>query len=222
MTPALLRADLHVHTCYSPDSRLTPEEVVEACRRQGITCLAVTDHSQIEGAIRVASLAPFKVIVGEEVRTDAGEVIGYFLRERVPPHLSAFETVERIKAQGGLVCIPHPFDRLRGSRLRRDVLEAILPAVDVVEVLNARVHLSADRRRAERYAAEHGLPASAGSDAHTSGELGGAYVEMPDFDDPQGFVESLRRGKLCGGAVSPLVHLVSQWARRRQTPRADE
>jgi len=205
----LLRADLHSHTWFSPDSRMRPEDAIRSCVRRGITCLAVTDHNRIEGALEVAREAPFKVIVGEEVRTDSGEIIGYFLEERVPPGLSARATVELVKAQGGLVCVPHPFDRLRASRLSQRALEEILPEVDVLEVLNARIHLAADRRRAELYAAAHGLPISAGSDAHTPEELGGAYVEMPDFDGPAGFLKSLRRGTLHGRTVTPLVHLSS-------------
>lgn len=204
-----VRADLHCHTAHSHDGRMRPEDVVRACERSSVTCLAVTDHNQIAGAVEVARLAPFRVVLGEEIRTLSGEIIGYFLRERIPPRLSARQTVELIKAQGGLVCVPHPFDRLRGSRLREEVLHEILPDVDVLEVFNARIHLPSDRARAARFARQHGLPMSAGSDAHVDWEVGGAYVEMPDFPTPAEFLDSLRQGVLRGRPASPLVHFAS-------------
>jgi predicted metal-dependent phosphoesterase TrpH len=195
---------------------MTPDQVIAACVRRGITCLAVTDHNEIFGALEVARLAPFRVIVGEEVRTDAGEIIGYFLSERIPRGLSPAETVRRIRDQGGVVCVPHPFDRLRGSRLRYESLLAVLPDLDALEVANARAHLLSAWREASQFAAEHGLAATAGSDAHTSAEGGGAWVEMPDFADARGFVESLRQGTIHGRPASPLVHVLSLLSRARR------
>ncbi|HUV53340.1 MAG TPA: PHP domain-containing protein, partial [Dehalococcoidia bacterium] len=135
----MLKADLHVHTRYSPDSISSPEKIVQRCIDSGINCLAITDHNSIAGALETKRIAPFKVIVGEEILTNSGEIIGYFLTEEIPPHLSPEDTVKRIKDQGGLVCIPHPCDSLRPqSKLQRRALERIMPQVDLIEVYNSR------------------------------------------------------------------------------------
>ena len=209
-----LRADLHCHTHHSPDSRSRPEDLIRACASRGVTCLAITDHDEIAGALELADLvartrAPLRVIIGEEVKTTRGEIIGYFLRERVPPRLTPAETVARIRAQGGLVAVPHPFDRLRGSRLDRAALDEILPEIDVLEVWNARIHLPADVRAAADFATKASLASSAGSDSHVAWEIGGAGVELADFDGPAEFLASLRQGTLFGRSVTPLVHVAS-------------
>lgn len=212
----LLRADLHSHTRWSPDSALSPKSIVETCLRRGITCLAVTDHNEIDGAFAVAELAPFKVIIGEEVKTAEGEIIGLFLRERIPPRLSPEETIARIRAQGGVVVVPHPFDRLRGSRLRATALGRVAEQIDVIEVHNARIHLNADRLKAAAFAQVYGLAISAGSDAHTAYELGGSWVEMPDFSGPSEFLAALRQGKLHGRMANPFVHVVTKLTKYRK------
>jgi len=216
-TSPLLKADLHTHTYFSPDSLTSPEKYVQACLKRRINCVAVTDHNDIGGALAVEKLASFKVIIGEEVETSEGEIIGLFLQEEVPAGLSPEETVRRIKEQGGLVCIPHPFDRLRGTRLGEAALMRILPQVDIIEALNARTTLRGDNEQAARFAQEHGLAMSAGSDAHSARELGRACVEMPDFEGPREFLQALGEGRIVGRLSSPLVHLWSRWAwlRRR-------
>jgi predicted metal-dependent phosphoesterase TrpH len=216
-TSPLLRADLHTHTYFSPDGLTSPEKYVQTCLKRGINCVAVTDHNDIGGALAIQKLASFRVIIGEEVESSEGEIIGFFLREEVPAGLSPEETVRRIKEQGGLVCIPHPFDRFRGERLAEAALMRILPQVDIIEALNARTTFRTDNEHAARFAQEHGLAMSAGSDAHSARELGRACVEMPDFEGPQEFLQALRQGRIVGRLSSPLMHLLSRWAwlRRR-------
>lgn len=209
----MIKADLHIHTVYSGDSRISLDRLVARCTELGINCIAVTDHNTIEGALEVQGIAPFKVIVGEEILTSSGEVMGYFLKEGIPRGLPVRDTVRLVREQGGLVCVPHPFDRMRGSTLRRHSLEEILPEVDIIETLNARALLRRCNLAAERCAVERGLPASAGSDAHTPGEIGSAYVEMPDFEDAQGFLSALAKGKVCGDVTSRWVHVRSSWAK---------
>jgi predicted metal-dependent phosphoesterase TrpH len=213
----LLKADLHTHTYFSPDSITSPDKYVQTCLKRSINCVAVTDHGSIGGALAVEKLASFKVIIGEEVESSEGEIIGLFLQEEVPVGLSAEETVQRIKEQGGLVCIPHPFDRFRGEHLAEAALMRILPQVDIIETLNARTIFRRDNERAARFAQEHGLAMSAGSDAHSTRELGRACVEMPEFDGPRQFLAALKEGRIVGRLSSPLVHLHSRWAwlRRR-------
>lgn len=210
-----MRVDLHIHTCHSVDSLMTLDEVIEAAVARGLGALAITDHDAIEGALALSRMAPFSVIVGEEVDVGDGEIIGLFLHELIPPKLGPVETIARIRAQGGLVYVPHPFDRHRYP-LPEPVLLSLLHEVDAIEVLNARVMVPAFNERAARFAREHGLVAGAGSDAHTPGEIGRAYVEMEPFADRDSFLASLTRGRIGGGESGRLVHLYSTWAKIRK------
>lgn len=172
--------------------------------------MAITDHNRIAGALQLKRTAPFKVIVGEEVLSTSGEIIGLFLTEEVPDRLTPEETVARIKAQGGLVCIPHPFDRFRPhSRLRRGALERIARDVDLIEVFNARTLMLQDSARALDFARSHALPGTVGSDAHVIQEIGRAYVELPEFNDAEGFLLALGRGQAFTRRTSPLTHFYS-------------
>ncbi len=212
----MLRVDLHMHTHFSPDSLVSPERLVARCQKVGLSCIAVTDHNTTEGARVVKDIAPFLVIVGEEVRTSEGEVTGLFLTETIPEGLSIGETARRIKDQDGLVSIPHPFDRFRGEVISRRGLDEVVQYADIVEVFNARNNLSADDRKALDFAREHGLLTSGVSDAHTTMELGRTYVEMPDFDGtPEGFKLALAQGKIVGRRTSPLIHVVTSLTKIR-------
>jgi predicted metal-dependent phosphoesterase TrpH len=206
----LIKADLHVHTTYSMDCATSLDEIVTRCLKLGIDCLAIADHGTIEGAIKLKEIAPFTVIVAEEVLTPHGEIMGMFLSEGVPSRLSVAETLGRIKAQNGLVCIPHPYDNIRPSSFSNPrELEEIMPFVDIIEVFNARNLFPGSRGRAQRLANKFGKLSSAGSDAHTASEIGNAYVEMPQFSNKDEFLKSLAQGQICGHKSSPLVHLAS-------------
>lgn len=209
----MLRADLHLHTAYSLDSSVSLEEVIEACLKKGINCLAVTDHGNITGALKMKRIAPFKVIVGEEILTKEGEVTGFFLQEGIPSGLPLEETIEKIKVQGGLVGVPHPFDRFRISAIRPAAIQRIASQIDLLEAFNSRTPLYRDSERASVFAHRNGLPVCAGSDAHTPQEIGNAYMEMPEFDTPDEFLQSLRLAKLHGERSSFVVHIASTWSR---------
>jgi predicted metal-dependent phosphoesterase TrpH len=209
----LLKADLHIHSQYSPDCNMPLEKIIERCQKVGVNCIALCDHGTAEGALRLREIAPFKVIVAEEILTPYGEIMGMFLEETIPSGLSVPETLKRIRAQGGLVCIPHPFDTFRHSALRSQVIEEIADQIDIFEVLNARGILGRDSAKAEAFAAKHGLIRSAGSDAHTPREIGNAYVEIPEFKGRDDFLEALKKGKISGHRTSPLIHFASAWAR---------
>lgn len=209
------RIDLHTHTYHSPDSIMSPQRLIDSCQRKGITCLAVTDHNTIKGALAVQEAAAFRVIVGEEIGSAEGEIIGLFLSEEVPPGLPAEETIERIRAQSGLVSLPHPLDRFRGG-VGAEGLARLAPLVDIVEVMNARTTLARDNDGAARLAAEHELIGVAVSDAHSPLETGRACVEAPDFEGPQELLEALRWGTLVGRPSTPLVHLISRYAALRR------
>jgi hypothetical protein len=185
------------------------DTIIRRCQQVGLNAIAITDHNTIAGALKMERTAPFYVIVGEEILTLSGEVIGLFLNEEIPPFLSAKETMVRIKAQGGLVCIPHPFDRLRPHFAIHHDLEELLPYIDIIEVFNSRSILKRHNAKACQLARSYGLLSSAGSDAHTPGEIGNAYVEMPDFEDVDEFKTALAQGKIFGRRANPLVHIHS-------------
>ena len=192
------------------------EKIVSRCQEVGINCIAICDHGTAEGGLRMREIAPFPVIVAEEILTPHGEIMGMFLEETIPSGLSVEQTISRIRAQGGLVCIPHPFDIFRQSALRSNVLEEIAEQIDIVEVLNSRYILGQSSTKALAFALKHGIAQSAGSDAHTPSEIGNAYVEMPEFNGRDDFLEALEKGKISGHRTSPLIHFASVWARLKK------
>ena len=205
-----------MHTVYSEDCSTPLERIIARCLEVGINCIAITDHNTIAGALEMRRIAPFKVIVGAEIQTLTGEIIGYFLSEEIPSGLPAEETARRIKEQGGAVCIPHPFDSLRPSALHCQSLETLLPHIDIIEVFNSRLLLRRHSIMAQRFAQVHGLLSSAGSDAHTIFEIGNAFVEMPDFNDKDQFLTALAEGSIVGRRSGPWFRLWSIWASLRR------
>jgi predicted metal-dependent phosphoesterase TrpH len=220
MTEALpqgwVRADLHCHTIYSKDSLTPLEGVIRACQRKGIDRVAITGHNTVEGALRLRELAPELVIVGEEIKTTHGEIQAFFIEKLIPRGLSPEETVARIREQGGVVGVSHPLDPTRSEAMGEENLRRIVHLVDCIEVFNARTTFATHNRRAAEFARAHGLPGTAGSDAHTAFEIGRAYVEMPAFDDPASFLAALTQGHVVGRQSLPLVHLFSRWATLRK------
>jgi predicted metal-dependent phosphoesterase TrpH len=192
------------------------EKIIARCLKVGINCLGVADHNTLAGSLKMKEIAPFSIIPGEEILTLNGEVIGFFLAEEIPSKLSMKETIDRIKAQDGLVCIPHPYDRLRFSAFRNDVIDDIMPHVDIIEAFNARSLSPGSSTRALELARKYGKPASAGSDAHTLSEIGNAYIEMQDFNTKEEFMASLAEGKISGNKSNPLSHFVSTWNRLKK------
>jgi predicted metal-dependent phosphoesterase TrpH len=195
-----VRVDCHLHTVASGDAVTTLVQLADRAAQERIDVVCITDHNVTTAAIAAAAsgLDAPRVIVGEEIRTQAGEVIGLFLTERIPYVLPVAEVVGRIKSQGGLVYLPHPFDLARGSlgaaaeRLCADGM------ADIVEVFNAKIADQALNDRAAALAAWWDLPGAAGSDAHDPHGIGAAYLEMPDFDGPDGFLTSLRSARMVG------------------------
>jgi len=139
--------------------------------------------------------------------------MGMFLKETIPSGLSVEQTISRIKAQGGLVCIPHPFDRIRPSGLDGNIIEKIAEQIDVIEVFNSRSLIHQPSVKAQLFAEKYGILQSAGSDAHTVSEIGKACVEMPEFNGRDDFLQALDKGKICGQKTNPLTHFASTWTR---------
>jgi predicted metal-dependent phosphoesterase TrpH len=196
---AHVRVDLHIHTMWSGDSTTTPDEFAAAVDASGIDVVCITDHNAIDGALALRDRLACRVIVGEELRTPAGEVIGLFLTERVPMGISHLEAARVIRDQGGVVYVPHPFDPMR-RHLAESALYELAEAdlIDAVEVLNAKTSLSSLNRRAAEFAAEYGIVGGAGSDGHVPDALGAAYVEMADFTTPMEFLASLATAQVIG------------------------
>lgn len=209
----MLKADLHIHTKYSMDCNTPLEKIISRCLELGISCIAIADHGTAEGALEMQAMAPFRVIVAEEILTTHGEIMGMFLKETIPSGLSVEETLSRIKAQGGLVNIPHPFETIRGSALNSDVIETIAGQIDIVEVFNSRSPFAANSAKARVFAEKHGIARGAGSDAHTLREIGHAYVEMPEFNGKDEFRHALAQGRIHGRRSSLTLRLFSSWAK---------
>jgi predicted metal-dependent phosphoesterase TrpH len=197
--PGPVRVDCHLHTVASGDSVLTLEELADRARRTGLDTVFITDHNVIHAAVEAGQRdLGVAIIVGEEIRTPDGDVIGLFLTERIPYVLPLPEVIGLIRDQGGLVYVPHPFDHARSSLGR--VLPALCAAgqVDVIEVFNAKTADQARNEQAAAIARQFALPAAAGSDAHDAPGVGAAYLEMPDFDGPASFLAALADATITG------------------------
>lgn len=181
--PAMMKIDLHCHSEASADCLTPIEKFPERCRQRGIAVQAITDHNEIWGAQKLKALVeenghPLTVIVGEEVSTAEGEIIGLFLEEKIEAGLTPEETVARIREQGGLVLLPHGFDPLKRFRLKEEARARICADIQIVETFNARISRPTWNRAAVAWAEEHGCLMSAGSDAHTLADIGEAWVEV--------------------------------------------
>jgi predicted metal-dependent phosphoesterase TrpH len=218
----LLRVDLHSHTRLSMDCLSDPEAVLRVAQARGIDRIAITDHNEIDTALALHAIAPDRVLVGEEVKTREGfDVIGLFLTEKIPKRTPARETCERIRAQGGVVYVPHPFDVAR-SGAGESGLDALADLVDVVEVHNSRCWLDAFNARALQWAVANGKLHGAGSDSHTLAEIGHGWVEIPPFDyERESFLAALAAGQVAGRVrSSPVYRLASTYAKlRKRLPR---
>jgi predicted metal-dependent phosphoesterase TrpH len=221
--PGVAFVDLHCHTSASFDSLADPLKVVHAARSRGITHLAITDHDRIDGAqrARAAAIPGISVIVGEEVKTAGGDLICLFLEEAIPPGLTPAETIARARAQGGLVGIPHPFDRYRGSMGKaEDDIRALAGLVDWVEAFNARVVFREGNEQAAEFARTAGLPGVAVSDAHSTLEVGVAATRLEgDPGTPAGLLAALASARLVPGRATYYVRVLTPLAKIVQRAR---
>jgi predicted metal-dependent phosphoesterase TrpH len=217
-------ADLHMHSEHSWDCTTPIDALLDAALAAGLGALAVTDHDTIAGGSEARARAverglPLHVIVGSEIKTAAdGEVIGLFLHEDVPRGLSFAETIERIHAQGGVVYVPHPFDRFHTTPAPA-LLHEHASAIDVVETANARLWLERDNRAAERFASEHGLRRGAGSDAHVPAGIGTGALRLAPFDDPASFLRAVEGAEIVRRPRSMLRLQIAKRRRQRAKSR---
>ena len=213
--------DLHMHTDHSHDCATPVEVLLAAARDQGLGAIAVTDHNVITGALEAREKAKefgVKVIVAEEVKTaDQGEVIGLFIEEHIDRGMTLAETVAEIKRQGGLVYVPHPFDRMHAVPDYEHLL-GIVDDIDAIEVYNPRVAIGSFNEEAERFAAKYRILAGAGSDSHVAPGLGSVRVRMADFDGPQEFLEALRDAEITTKPSSLLYVQALKFLETKATP----
>jgi len=183
--------DLHSHTLWSKDCLSKFETIIELCRRRGVDRIAITDHNTAEGALAMQKIAPDLVIAGEEIMTTEGEILAYFLTESVPAKLTPNETIRRLRDQGAVISVSHPFDRLRKGAWGEEALTRIADQVDAIEIFNSRCLYTQDNQQALDYAQEHNLRGTAGSDAHSSPEYGRGMTQLQPFNGPQEFLQAL-------------------------------
>jgi predicted metal-dependent phosphoesterase TrpH len=202
-TNLVIKVDLHVHSSASFDSTSEPELVANRSSRLGLDPLFLTDHDTTVAAFRLQVASRRRVVVGEEITTTDGELIGLFLQRRIPPGLTARQTALEIKDQAGLVYLEHPYDQFR-RHLSEEAIEDLAGLIDIVEVFNARSDEKTNHR-AEELREILGAAAGAGSDAHTLKELGSVYVEMENFDGAHDFLANLRSARIVKGRPKLLL-----------------
>ncbi len=210
----VIRAEFHCHSVYSSDSLVRVEDLIAACKQKNIDKLAITDHNCLDGALRAHALAPQRVIVGEEIQTTQGEILGYFMCEEIPAGLEPLEVIRRLKDQGAFISVAHPFDPNRdATHWQLGTLEAMLPFLDAFETFNARCLRQTYNDQAQIFAQEHGLAGMAGSDAHSIFELGRATMLLADFNNAMELRTALENAQWDVHLSSAAVHLYSVWAK---------
>lgn len=194
MSPRVIRVGLHLHSRYSPDSITPLDRIAARARELGLERIALTDHETAEGALELKRMEPELTIVGQETKTNEGEVIGLFIDRTIEPYRPVEEVLDEIHALGGVTYLAHPLDRRRYRFAAHRIVE-LAPRIDVIEVHNQWSAPEANQAAAE-LAAELGIPGACGSDAHAPPELGHCWMEMEEFDDAAGFLASVPSAKL--------------------------
>jgi predicted metal-dependent phosphoesterase TrpH len=215
--------DLHSHTLWSKDCLSKFETIIHLCKQRNIDRIAITDHNTAEGALAMQKIAPELVIVGEEIMTTEGEILAYFVRESVPAGLTPVETIRRLRDQGAIISVSHPFDRLRKGAWGEEALTRIVRQVDAIEIFNARCLYKTDNQQALDYAQKHSLKGTAGSDAHSRPEYGQAMTQLVPFNNAQEFLQSLQSASFIKNYSRAYVHGLStaaKWSKKlRLKPR---
>lgn len=212
------RVDFHVHTIYSKDSLTDIDTLLTTCRRKRIDRLVITDHNSIAGGRAAYALDPQRIIIGEEIQTSAGELLGIFVQEWIPPDLTPMATIQLLRAQGAFISVSHPFDRLRGGAWQLNDLLKIVDQVDAIEIFNARCLLPGYNHQAQIFAQQHALAGTVGSDAHAPFEIGRATLWMEHFNNPEQLKVSIRNAQANTRLSGPWVHFASRyyaWQKKR-------
>ena len=209
--------ELHSHTLYSKDSLTPLRAIIQTCQRKHIDRIAITDHNTADGALELARQAPDLIIVGEEIMTTRGELLGYFMRESIPAGLTPDQAIRRLRDQGAAISVSHPYDRLRKGAWAEADLLAILDQVDAIEIFNARCLFEEDNRKTQQLATARHKSGTVGSDAHVPYELGRATLQMTPFTDAASFIQALQTATQKTVRSPSWVHLTStraKWMKR--------
>ncbi len=209
----LILAEFHSHSNYSPDSLSTLEQIIKTCRAKGIGKIAITDHGCMAGSVKAQKMAPDLVVVSEEILTDEGEILGYFMTEVIPDGLPPMEVVKRLRGQGAFISVAHPFDPWRGCSWKAGTLEKLVPYLDGMEAFNARCFDQSYNEKAGVFANEYELAWMVGSDAHTLPEIGRAVLKIPDFNSAEELRQAVKSATFSGELSSKIVHLHSTVAK---------
>lgn len=213
MTSKLIQAEFHCHSNYSPDSLVTLEEIIKTCRSKGIGKIAITDHGCMTGALRAHEMAPDLVVVSEEILTNEGEILAYFMSEEIPDGLPPLEVIKRLKDQGAFISVAHPYDPFRGANWKPGTLEKMVPYLDGVEAFNARCFDESFNEKAGAFATEHGLAWMVGSDAHSIPEIGRTILSLPDFNSAEDLRQAVKSATFSGELSGKMVRLQSMFAK---------
>ena len=208
----MLRVEFHCHTIYSKDCLVRVENLLETCQKKGVDRIVITDHNTTRGAFQAQKIDPQRVIIGEEILTQKGELLAAFMQGEIPAGLTPLETIARLREQGAFISVSHPFDRLRSGHWQLQDLLEIAPLVDAIEIFNARCMSPDFNRQAVEFAREYQLAGTVGSDAHAAFEIGRAAMLLPDFHDANSFKEALPKAQFETRLSSPLVRFTSRYA----------
>jgi predicted metal-dependent phosphoesterase TrpH len=206
-----IKAEFHCHSVYSSDSLTELTTLIQEAKRKGIGRLAITDHSQVDGAFEARKIDPELIVVGEEVKTSSGEILAYFLKERLPKGIAPEEAFRRLKEQGAFISLSHPFDTQREHWTEEEV-ERFLPFLDGIEVFNSRCIDHKANARALACAQTYGIPQMVGSDAHVPREMGRSTLILPEFHDAEGLRQAVKSARLETKLSSPFIHFTSRYA----------
>ncbi len=212
----MIKAEFHCHTVYSKDSLVKLEDLARVAQQKGLQRVVVTDHNNIEGAIKANKMDPARFIIGEEIMTEQGELIGIFMHELVPSGLSAQRTIELLRAQGAFINVAHPFDHYRGGHWKITDLLEIVPYIDAIEIFNSRCMDRQANKKAKEFALQHNLSGMVGSDSHSTNELGTATLTLPEFNDAESLKKSLVYAKHNVHQSPFWVHFYSRYASLRK------
>jgi predicted metal-dependent phosphoesterase TrpH len=206
----MIKAVFHIHSKYSRDSISSLEKIAEFCQKKNIQVVFLADHDNLAPS---ATINGVRIIGNEEIKTAQGEIIGLFIKEKIAPGLPLAETIQKIKAQGGLIIIPHPFNslirRFSGKRISAQNLQDNLGNIDAIEVFNARNVLTSDNQAALNFAEQYHKTKIVGSDAHLIAEIDNTYFIMNDFSTPQEFLANLATAELHTRSASILHQFFS-------------
>jgi predicted metal-dependent phosphoesterase TrpH len=222
----LVKVECHCHTQYSKDCLTDLDKLLQACERKGVDRLVITDHNTIQGAQIAHGMDPERVIVGEEIMTQSGELLAFFVQEEIPADLQPLEAIRRLRKQNAFISVSHPYDRLRKGHWKPDELKRIAPLVDAIEIFNARcVWWPPFNYQAQAFARQHNLHGTAGSDAHSAYEVGRATLLLPHFSDADELRQVIGQAQLRGALSLPWVFLASRrakWRKKKEQRRREQ